>query len=306
MKNLKYLSLLFAAGLLAGCASSTTPRQAAPVFEDDANVTTPSARTNTNRNRTTKRRAPAPILENGAVVDDNLRNAPAATNTPHPQFHRVKKGDTLYSVARQYNVDRQDIADLNDLPDNASLRPGQQLVLPVDDTTQPDVVVSKPRAAVPLKTQPRIRTNYTDAPAPVTPPRRTTAASCPNAADESLQFIPPSEGEIISGFSEADGQKGIDFVGDFGQPVLASAAGEVVYSSSGLRGYGKLVLIKHNSTYITAYAHNSKLLVKQGQQVEQGEQIAEMGNTDTNRVKLHFEIRKCSKAVDPAKYLQLN
>jgi lipoprotein NlpD len=121
-----------------------------------------------------------------------------------------------------------------------------------------------------------------------------------------LQFVSPAEGELIGGFSETGTQKGIEIASDFGAPVVASAAGEVVYSGTGLRGYGKLVLIKHNSSYITAYAHNSKLLVKQGQTVEQGEQIAEMGNTDTNRVELYFEVRRCGKAVDPSKYLPLN
>ncbi|WP_137935880.1 peptidoglycan DD-metalloendopeptidase family protein [Chitinivorax sp. B] len=111
----------------------------------------------------------------------------------------------------------------------------------------------------------------------------------------------PSSGKVASGF--AVGGKGIDIVGKRGQPVLAAAAGKVVYSGVGLRGYGKLLIIKHNKTYLTAYAHNQQLLVKEGEVVNKGEQIAEMGDSDTDKVKLHFEIRRFGKPVDPIKFL---
>ncbi|MBB5017829.1 lipoprotein NlpD [Chitinivorax tropicus] len=111
----------------------------------------------------------------------------------------------------------------------------------------------------------------------------------------------PTSGKVVSGF--AAGGKGIDIAGRRGQPVLAAAAGKVVYSGVGLRGYGKLLIIKHNKTYLTAYAHNQQLLVKEGEVVNKGDQIAEMGDSDTDKVKLHFEIRRFGKPVDPIKFL---
>ncbi|MGH8761825.1 MAG: peptidoglycan DD-metalloendopeptidase family protein [Nitrosospira sp.] len=119
--------------------------------------------------------------------------------------------------------------------------------------------------------------------------------------DDRIEWIWPVKGKVLEGFSEST--KGIDIAGKSGQPVSASAAGKVVYSGAGLRGYGKLIIIKHNPTYLSAYAHNDKLLVKEGQTVAKGQKIAEMGSTDTNLVKLHFEIRKNGKPVDPLKHL---
>jgi lipoprotein NlpD len=315
MKHLKYLSLLLAAGVLAGCATGA-PRQPAPVYDDNTVTNTPTYGTTTSTNRNPKRRiSAAPIQDgNAVIVDDNQRQNAQGSGTitiERPQTYRVQRGDTLYSVSRKYNISPQDLADLNDMSPDGTLRTGQKLVLPVDDSvnnisTQPEVAITPSRASVPIKSKPSVRTTTDIA---GSTPRHNTASvtsSCPNPADETLQFVSPAEGELIGGFSETGTQKGIEIASDFGAPVVASAAGEVVYSGTGLRGYGKLVLIKHNSSYITAYAHNSKLLVKQGQTVEQGEQIAEMGNTDTNRVELYFEVRRCGKAVDPSKYLPLN
>ena len=113
----------------------------------------------------------------------------------------------------------------------------------------------------------------------------------------------PTSGKVVAPFSEAANLKGIGIGGKAGQPVLASAGGKVVYAGSGLRGYGKLVIIKHNKTYLSVYAHNSEILVKEGQTVAKGQKIAEMGNTDADQVKLHFEIRRLGKPVDPLRYL---
>jgi lipoprotein NlpD len=121
--------------------------------------------------------------------------------------------------------------------------------------------------------------------------------------DDALEWNVPVNGKIISEFSESANRKGIDFSGKLGQPVLASAAGKVVYSGNGLRGYGKLVIIKHNKTFLSAYAHNDQILVKEGQSVSRGQKIAEMGSSDSDQVKLHFEIRKFGKPVDPSRYL---
>lgn len=124
-----------------------------------------------------------------------------------------------------------------------------------------------------------------------------------NTEEDTLQWGLPATGKIVGQFSEAANRKGIDIAGKLGQEILASAPGKVVYSGSGLRGYGKLVIIKHNKTYLSAYAHNDKVLVKEGQMVKRGEKIAEMGKTDADQVKLHFEVRRLGKPVDPAKYL---
>lgn len=124
--------------------------------------------------------------------------------------------------------------------------------------------------------------------------------------EESIDWSWPVNGKVMTGFNDGTSSKGIDIGGNQGQPVLAAAAGKVVYSGSSLRGYGKLVIIKHNKTYLSAYAHNSQILVKEGQEIARGQKIAEMGSSDTDRVKLHFEIRKLGKPVDPAKYLPSN
>lgn len=121
--------------------------------------------------------------------------------------------------------------------------------------------------------------------------------------DENLDWAWPSKGKIVASFNESASLKGLDISGKAGQPVLASAPGKVVYSGSGLRGYGKLVIIKHNKTYLSAYAHNSLILVREGQAVVKGQRIAEMGDSDADQVKLHFEIRRMGKPVDPLKYL---
>jgi lipoprotein NlpD len=121
----------------------------------------------------------------------------------------------------------------------------------------------------------------------------------------SINWAWPTKGKVVSGFNDG-GNKGIDIAGTKGQPILAAAPGKVIYSGSDLRGYGKLVIVKHNNTYLSVYANNSNILVKEGQQVNAGQKIAEMGDTDSNTVKLHFEIRQQGKSVDPAKFLASN
>lgn len=122
---------------------------------------------------------------------------------------------------------------------------------------------------------------------------------------DNLGWAWPTKGKVIASFNDA-GNKGIDIAGSMGQAIVATAPGKVIYSGSDLRGYGKLVIIKHNATYLSVYAHNSQILVKEGQQVSRGQKIAEMGNTDSSTVKLHFEIRQQGKSVDPAKFLASN
>jgi lipoprotein NlpD len=193
---------------------------------------------------------------------------------------------------------------------------------------------TKPTGEPPLVTEPKaIKEQYSEkamaaappqpaapaaVPAPaVTPSAKTAEPTKPEAAKpepaertgptveegEVADWAWPAKGKVVAGFNDTASAKGVDIAGTQGQPVYAAAAGKVVYSGSGLRGYGKLVIIKHNKTYLSAYAHNSQILVKEGQEVTKGQKIAEMGSTDTDRVKLHFEIRKQGKPVDPTKYL---
>ena len=142
--------------------------------------------------------------------------------------------------------------------------------------------------------------------APTSPP--TTRGDSKGAAtddddDERLDWVWPAKGKLVTGFSDTSNLKGIDIAGAAGSPVVASAPGRVVYAGTGLRGYGRLVIVKHNGTYLTAYAHNRDIVVKEGQTVTRGQKIAEMGNTDADQVKLHFEIRRQGKPVDPLRYL---
>ncbi len=144
---------------------------------------------------------------------------------------------------------------------------------------------------------------------PVSPAATSTAAAAdakPAPADdaaEKIDWVWPTAGKVVAGFSETANLKGIDIGGKAGQAVVASAPGKVVYAGAGLRGYGKLIIVKHNATYLSAYAHNREILVKEGQAVSRGQKIAEMGDTDANAVKLHFEIRRLGKPMDPLRYL---
>jgi lipoprotein NlpD len=165
------------------------------------------------------------------------------------------------------------------------------------------VVGATPAAA---STPAAAATTTTASTATPTPPRADAAPPAPPAAgndDDHLDWVWPAKGRLVSGFSDTAALKGIDIAGALGDPVLASAAGKVVYAGSGLRGYGQLIIIKHSDTYLSAYAHNSKILVKEGDSVARGAKIAEMGSSDTNTVKLHFEIRRQGKPIDPQKFL---
>lgn len=175
---------------------------------------------------------------------------------------------------------------------------------------------SKTTGEPPLKTEPKaVKEPWSEqvaAPAktaePVKTPEKTAekATEKPTqiADDEAVDWGWPAQGKVVSNFSE--NSKGLDIGGEPGQAVLAAAPGKVVYSGSSLRGYGKLIIVKHNKTYLTAYAHNQQMLVKEGQEVSKGQKIAEMGNTDADRVKLHFEVRKLGKPIDPAALLPKN
>ncbi len=168
----------------------------------------------------------------------------------------------------------------------------------IKPTTAPKPVETKPTEAKPSDTK-ASDTKPSEAKPSETRPADTLTG------DEAIAWTWPTQGKITTSFNEAS-NKGIDIGGETGQAIKAASAGKVIYSGSDLRGYGKLVIVKHNKTYLSVYAHNSKIVVKEGQNVVAGQKIAEMGNTDSNSVKLHFEIRRLGKSVDPARYLSQN
>lgn len=219
---------------------------------------------------------------------------PGAENAGKPGYYTVKPGETLMRIAADNGLNWRDIARWSNLENPNVIEVGQVLrvVPPVTATA----------AAAPAATAPAVTGANTPAATPAPAPAPAAAASAPAAADGNLGFIWPSSGAVIAGFDDAR-NKGLDIGGKAGDPVVAAADGRVIYSGAGLRGYGNLILIKHNNTYLTAYAHNQTLLVKDDQVVKKGQKIAEMGSSDADRVKLHFEVRRQGKPVDPSRYL---
>jgi lipoprotein NlpD len=205
-----------------------------------------------------------------------------AENAGKPGYYTVKPGDTLYRIGLDNGQAWKDVARWNDLESPYTIEVGQVLrVAPPPSST----------ASAPLKANPGTTGSTISTPAPVL-----------GADDEAPAFVWPSAGSVLAWFDESK-NKGLDIGGKAGDPVLAAADGRVVYAGAGLRGYGNLIILKHNGTFLTAYAHNQALLVKEEQSVRKGQKIAEMGNSDSDRVKLHFEVRRQGKPVDPAKYL---
>lgn len=198
-----------------------------------------------------------------------------------PGFYRVERGDTLSKIARSNRQSVQSIVRWNNLTNPDSIEVGQVLR------------VAPPGGAV------RSSGNGSASPAP----RPAPADSAPPAVPAStISLVWPADGTVIRRF-DGSNSKGIDISAAAGTPVVAAAPGTVVYAGNGLRGYGNLLILKHNAEYLTAYAHNRVLLVKEGQSVTRGEKIAEMGDTDTDRVMLHFELRYQGRSIDPSRAL---
>jgi len=215
-----------------------------------------------------------------------------------PGYYTVKPGDTLTRIALENGQSPRDIAAWSQVENPNRIEVGQVLrvVPPVGQEVQVQPV-SRATVSAGTLAQPASATPSSAAP--------TTAASesRPVAATESeINWLWPTNGPVLAGFDDVK-NKGLDIGGAAGDPVLAAADGRVVYVGAGLRGYGNLIILKHNNVYLTAYAHNQTLLVKEDQSVLKGQKIAEMGNSDADRVKLHFEVRRQGKPVDPAKYL---
>ena len=257
-----------------------------------------------------------------------------------PQTYVIKRGDTLFGIALEFGLDYKELAEWNGITNVNKITSGRELRLtapeatavtrPLSQTTpvtapmKSEAHVATQALAAPtqpqvpaasaslLKTQPvGIELPYSDQALAKLTPAQPAPQSAPQAAPQpvmvgGLEWGWPAQGKVIDGFSDTAHLKGIDIAGSMGQPILASAPGKVVYTGSGLRGYGKLIIIKHDKTYLSAYAHNSKILVREGDIVKRGEKIAEMGDTDADRVELHFEIRRFGKPVDPMSFLKAN
>jgi lipoprotein NlpD len=273
-------------------------------------------------------KSPAPVAERGG-------QPVAAAASGKDQLYTVKRGDTLYSIALDNGVDYKELVAWNSIENPNRIQVGQTLRIKAPGAVASgDSAVARPIATSPQVERRTLDGNNTDflkrepkagkeayseqALAQAQGPQKTAEPVAPViakpetkpeqkpvepalAADEFV-WIWPANGKMIGTFSEG-ASKGIDLAGKAGDPVLAAGDGKVVYSGTGLRGYGKLVIVKHNNTYLSAYAHNQNVLVKEGQGVSKGQKIAEMGNTDADQVKLHFEVRRQGKPVDPLKYL---
>lgn len=282
---------------------------------------------------------PAPTVDRAGTT---ATRASAAVQPVGPGYYTVKRGDTLYRIALDNGQDHRDIAAWNNIANPSAIKEGQVLrVIPPGAAEPVDGAVSKPIATASgvetrsldqpaqpvatssgaLKREPRVgKEPYSDEayarlnkqadlakPLEVKPEVKPEASPpspvpAPPSGPDDVAWAWPSTAKVSAPYNDSS-NKGLDFSGKAGDPVLAAGDGKVVYAGSGLRGFGELVIVKHNATFLSAYAHNRKILVKEGQQVTRGQKIAEMGNTDSESVKLHFEIRKQGKPVDPAAYL---
>lgn len=230
-----------------------------------------------------------------------------------PDFYTVRSGDTLSGIANRYGLSYISVAEMNDIAPPYRIYVKQSLRLKQNGNRNRTTAV-KPLAAQDsqIKRQNIQLPTTQTAPVAVTAPTTTTRTVTPTVPANSavntstLRWVKPSNGAVLENFNNAANVKGIRFGGNVGDPVIAAANGQVVYAADGLKEYGNLVLVKHIDGYISAYAHNSKMLVKSGQNVTAGQQIAEMGSSGTNRTMLEFQIRLDGKPINPANILPIN
>lgn len=286
--NTGWMSVLALAGaLLAGC--SNTPNRA-PVEDRVAAQKSPTV-------------AVAPV----PAVVEAAKPLPGAENSGKPGYYTVKTGDTLIRIGLENGQNWKDLVKWNAIENPNIIEVGQVLRV-VPPGVDPNAASSKPITTAKVETkplEPKPAASAASGAASTPAPAATPAPAPPPVAregDDDVNWAWPAAGPVIAPFDEGK-VKGLVFAGKAGDPVLAAADGRVVYAGSGLRGYGNLVILKHNNTYLTAYAHNQTLLVKEDQSVRRGQKIAEMGSTDADGVKLHFEIRRQGKPVDPARLL---
>jgi lipoprotein NlpD len=257
------------------------------------------------------RQGSAPVVDRSGGAPRSAASQPATDG-----FYVIKRGDTLYSIALENGVDYRELAQWNGLTDPTKISVGQQLRVkpPQERSTSPDrnpVVVGTAKGAGRPEARPLDApgapgagngSTKTNPKAQRLPYSKENAASIGKEDADAISFIWPVKGKVIAGFAEPR-SKGIDIEGKIGDPVVAAAAGRVTYIGSGIPGLGKLVVIKHDNGFITVYAHNKEIRGKEQQAVTRGQKIAELGATDSERPKLHFQIRKGSAPVDPLRYL---
>jgi lipoprotein NlpD len=270
---------------------------------------------------------PSPVVDRSSP--SGARPAATATTpavpvrTQRDGVYTVQRGDTLAAIAQSFRIDVRELARWNGLADGAALAPGQTLrVMPPPSAASaatvspvapigsaevrplplPGAEGAAPGGAAPAPAVPPAALPPAVVPPAAAAPARPEPESARPAVDGAVQWQWPAPGKVIETFDETR-NKGVDIAGNDGDPVSAAADGEVVYVGSALRGYGNLVIVKHSEEFISAYAHNRQVIVKQGQAVKRGQRIAEFGRSDAERTKLHFEIRRQGKPVDPLRYL---
>lgn len=292
------LLALVVATLVSACSSGSAPYY--PPVED--------------RGLAVSRVPSNPSLDDTRLGQPDARLLPGAENAGKPGYYSVRPGDTLIRIALDTGHTWKDLARWNALDNPNLIEVGQVLrIIPpvVALSALPPVVAPVAQVEPSTSAVTRPVTGSTVTPVKTTPSKATvtaattassTSAAAATTSEEEPGFIWPSSGTLLADF-DGNKNKGVDLGGKPGDPVMASANGRVVYAGSGLRGYGNLVILKHNNTYLTAYAHNQSILVKEDQTVRKGQKIAEMGSSDADRTKLHFEIRRLGKPVDPTKYL---
>jgi lipoprotein NlpD len=312
------LPALLAMLLLAACSS--TPMTSAPVVERSVNgVAVPSnsypSSTTTSASTTTNRPiATGSTTNNGTVIPPRVITITTSSPVIEGRTHVVKKGDTLYSIALENGVGYRELAEWNGIPNPSYIQIDQVLRVTAPNgalssgtgsagglagsvAQSAPIAISSGGAVVGRPTTNTATATSTLTTSPTAP------ANTPTAVDGDLTWQWPARGKASS---YVEGRsKGIDIAGSMGDAIVAAADGKVVYAGSALKGYGQMLIIKHSEVYLTAYAHNSKLLVREEQLVKRGQKIAEMGNSesDNGQIKLHFELRRSGKPVDPVRIL---
>lgn len=250
----------------------------------------------------------------GPITDTNNPYTPPVTSTPSTStgtyvgnyapvdinavYHTVASGDTVYNITKRYNISQDQLRAWNNMADN-NVRLGTRLRV-----KSPDYVASN---TTPTYTPPPVTVVTTPTTTPstststTTTPPATSTSSTGTRSVGGISWMRPTVGNVITQFNSTN--KGIDIAGNAGQPVVAAADGKVVYSGSDLRGYGNLIIVQHNTTFLTSYGHNQSLLVKENDTVKRGQTIAYLGNSHTDRYKLHFELRQNGKPVNPLDYI---
>ncbi|SAL12972.1 peptidase [Caballeronia udeis] len=270
---------------IAGCSTALTP---APIVDQSTGGTSSPV--------------VIPTTPPNAGPTGPVAVAPPVQADAGPGFYRVKPGDTLYGIARAQKQRPSDLIKWNNLPESKQVNidqllrvapPGSTPSASTDDWSKQASSAAGSKSAPPIIGAPPATANNNPAP----------DTSTPAINSKGAWLAWPAQGDVITKFGEG-GSKGIDIGGKLGEPVKAAAAGRVVYAGSGLRAYGQMIIVKHSNDFLTAYAHNSKLLVKEGDTVRQGAPIAEMGTGPNNKPLLHFELRKSGQAVDPVPSLK--